>query len=213
MRDKILLYSGGMDSTVLLHQYSDSIRLAVCFQYGSKHNHQEKKYAELNCKKLGVEFKVVNIDLVGMGLESSLLTSGDKIPHGHYTHKSMISTVVPFRNGIMLSIAAGIAETLNCKSILISNHAGDHAIYPDCREGFISAISSAISNGTYNNINVIAPFTNDTKRDVAIIGKGIGVDFSNTYSCYEGMESHCGKCGTCIERKEALEGFDDTVYA
>ena len=124
----------------------------------------------------------------------------------------MKKTVVPFRNGIMLSIAAGIAESMDCSKLLISNHAGDHAIYPDCRPDFIQSMSDAIRFGTYNKVEILAPFTNLTKREIALKGKEIEVPFENTYSCYNGQEKHCGTCGTCTERKEALEGFDKTEY-
>ena len=112
----------------------------------------------------------------------------------------------------MLSIAAGITESLECNEILISNHFGDHAIYPDCRADFIEPMNKAIENGTYLNVKINAPFTNIDKREVALIGKELNIDFSKTYSCYEGKEIHCSKCGTCVERIEALEGFDNTIY-
>ncbi len=212
MKDIVILYSGGMDSSVALYQYADRIRLAVSFNYGSKHNGREIEHASSNCKTLGIEHRVVELDLNKMGFISDLLQSGGDIPNGHYEDESMKKTVVPFRNGIMLSIAAGIAESMDCNRLLISNHAGDHAIYPDCRLDFIQSMNAAIRFGTYNNIEIMAPFTNFTKRDIALIGKKIKVPFEKTYSCYNGQEIHCGTCGTCTERKEALQGFDPTVY-
>ena len=123
----------------------------------------------------------------------------------------MKSTVVPFRNGIMLSVACGLAESYGLKHVLIANHAGDHAIYPDCREPFIDAMSRAMKEGTYDGITIFAPYTNKSKADIARHGRSIGIDYGITYSCYKGGEKHCGKCGTCIERKEALAeaGIDD----
>jgi 7-cyano-7-deazaguanine synthase len=112
----------------------------------------------------------------------------------------------------MLSIAAGIADSNDCSSVLIANHAGDHAIYPDCRVPFISAMKDAMLMGTYSQVKLEAPFTFMTKRDIGLLGMSIGVDFSRTWSCYKGGDIHCGKCGTCTERKEALEGFDPTEY-
>lgn len=132
---------------------------------------------------------------------------------GSYTENNMKSTVVPFRNGIMLSVAAGIAESKGLKYVLIANHSGDHSIYPDCRPQFIEAMSSAIHNGTYNNAEILAPYTNISKRDIALKGQQLGVDYEHTYSCYNGGDKHCGKCGTCVERREALAGFDPTEYA
>lgn len=116
----------------------------------------------------------------------------------------MKSTVVPFRNGIMLSYACAIAENMNLKNIMVSNHAGDHAIYPDCREEFIDSMSKAVSFGTYNNIKIVAPYTNITKRDIALRGKELGIDYSKTWSCYKGGDVECGVCGTCVEKLEAL---------
>lgn len=212
MKDIIILYSGGMDSSVALYEYSQRIRLAVSFNYGSKHNAKEIEYAALNCKQLGIEHRVVDLDLNKLGFVSDLLQSGGEIPEGHYEDENMKKTVVPFRNGIMLSIAAGLAESLDCKYILISNHAGDHAIYPDCRESFIASMNDAIRLGTYSESQIFAPFTLLSKREIALRGKDINVPFEQTYSCYKGGESHCGKCGTCTERKEALDGFDPTGY-
>jgi 7-cyano-7-deazaguanine synthase len=212
MKDIVILYSGGMDSSVAIYKYAERISLAVTFNYGSKHNLREIEYAARNCKKLGIEHHVIEIDLNKMGFVSDLLKSGGAIPDGHYEDQNMIKTVVPFRNGIMLSIAAGIAESIGCDRLMISNHAGDHAIYPDCREEFIETMSKAISLGTYNHCQILAPFTNLSKREIALIGKEIGVPFEDTYSCYNGQEIHCGTCGTCTERKEGLAGFDPTVY-
>ncbi len=212
MRDIIILYSGGMDSSVALFKYAKHIKLALSFDYGSKHNQVEIAYAQSNCKSLGIEHRVVHLDLNQLGFVSDLLESGGKIPDGHYEDENMRSTVVPFRNGIMLSIAAGLAESIGCERLLISNHGGDHAIYPDCRESFIQSMHAAIQHGTYNKTEVFAPFTKLTKREIALMGKKIGVPFENTYSCYNGGDIHCGTCGTCSERKEALEGFDLTTY-
>ena len=124
----------------------------------------------------------------------------------------MKSTVVPFRNGIMLAVAAGLAESYELDAVYLANHSGDHAIYPDCRPEFIDAFAEAVKAGTYKGVQVISPYCNITKRDIALRGKAIGLDYSLTYSCYKGGEKHCGKCGTCVERKEALEGFDPTEY-
>lgn len=211
-KDTIILYSGGMDSTVALYRYASRIRLAISFNYGSKHNGIEIEHAARNCKRLGIEHRVIDMDLNKMGFVSDLLSSGGEIPSGHYEEENMKKTVVPFRNGIMLSIAAGIAESLGCNRLLISNHAGDHAIYPDCREEFVQCMNRAIMAGTYNHVEVFAPFTNWSKREIALAGKELNVPFEDTYSCYNGQEVHCGTCGTCTERKEALEGFDPTEY-
>lgn len=208
----VLVYSGGLDSTTLLYEYKDSIALAVSFDYGSKHNKRELEFAALNCKRLGIRHLVIPLEFMGKYFKSDLLIGGGDIPEGSYADENMKSTVVPFRNGIMLSIAAGLAESYELDAIMLANHSGDHAIYPDCRPEFIEGMAAAVEAGTYNGVKVVSPYCNMTKRDIALRGRELGVDFSLTYSCYKGGEKHCGRCGTCVERKEALEGFDPTEY-
>ena len=208
----LLIYSGGLDSTTLLYDYKDSIALAVSFYYGSKHNGREIACAVENCQRLGIKHMVIPLDFMGQYFKSSLLQGGGAIPEGSYADENMKSTVVPFRNGIMLAIAAGLAESYGLDTIMMANHSGDHAIYPDCRPEFVDAFAKAVEAGTYEGIQLVSPYCNITKRDIALRGKELGIDFSLTYSCYKGGEKHCGKCGTCTERKEALEGFDPTEY-
>lgn len=209
----LLVYSGGMDSTVLLHHYRKDIKLAVTFDYGSKHNAKERRCAIQNTSALGIEHIQLNLkSIVGKHFKSDLLLNGSDIPDGHYEDESMKRTVVPFRNGIMLSIAAGLAESHGLDTVLIANHSGDHAIYPDCRGVFIELMSKAIEQGTYAGVSIFAPYTSITKRDIGLIGRRYGVNYTTTWSCYKGKEFHCGTCGTCVERKEALQGFDPTWY-
>lgn len=210
-----MVLSGGMDSTTMLYEYADRIALAVNFVYGSNHNARELECARYNCDKLGIELVVVNLDFVGRLFNSSLLSGADAIPEGNYDSENMKSTVVPFRNGIMLAAAAGLAESRGLSAVMLANHSGDHAIYPDCREGFVKAMAAAISEGTYEHIRLEAPYTNITKTQIALRGKKLGVDYSHTYSCYKGGVKHCGKCGTCRERREALREAgipDPTIY-
>ncbi len=211
MKDSVIVLSGGMDSTTLLHERKDQIALAVTFDYGSKHNAREIECARKNCEMLGIEHIVIPLEFMGKYFKSSLLIGGEDIPEGHYADENMKSTVVPFRNGIMLSIAAGLAESRGLKRVMLANHGGDHAIYPDCRPGFVDAMSEAIKQGTYDGITIDAPYTHITKSDIARIGKKIGVDYNLTYSCYKGGEKHCGKCGTCVERMEALRDAGITL--
>lgn len=208
----VLVYSGGLDSTTLLYEYRDSIALAVSFDYGSKHNTREIAYAAENCKRVGVKHLVIPLGFIGQYFKSDLLLSGGEIPEGSYADDNMHSTVVPFRNGIMLAVAAGLAESYGLDTVMLANHSGDHAIYPDCRPEFVEAMDAAVQAGTYEGIRVVSPYCDITKRDIALRGKALGIDYSLTYSCYKGGEKHCGKCGTCTERKEALEGFDPTEY-
>ena len=211
MKDSVIILSGGMDSVTMLYEYKDRIALAVSFNYGSNHNEKEIKFAKMHTGKLGIEHIVINLDFISKYFQSSLLEGAEAIPEGHYQDENMKSTVVPFRNGIMLSIACGIAESRGLKYIMIANHGGDHAIYPDCREEFICSMSNAMKDGTYEKVSLFAPYTNITKTDIAKHGKELGIDYTKTWSCYKGGNIHCGKCGTCVERKEALRnaGVDD----
>ena len=208
----VLIYSGGMDSTVLLYKYRKEIKLAVTFTYGARQDEEQTSCAKENCELLGIDHLIIPLEFMGKYFRSSILKGGDDVPHGSYNDENMKSTVVPFRNGIMLSIASGLAESRDLDTVLIANHAGDHTIYPDCRPEFIEAMGSAVNAGTFAGIKIVSPFCDITKRDIALIGKEEGVPFEKTYSCYEGRHKHCGVCGTCVERKEALEGFDPTEY-
>ena len=204
-----------MDSVTLLYDHKDEIALGISFDYGSNHNAREIPFAKMHCERLGIKHITINLDFMHQYFKSSLLDGAEAIPEGHYAEDNMKSTVVPFRNGIMLSIAIGIAESNNLDQVFIANHGGDHTIYPDCRPEFINAIDAAATAGTYNNVKVVAPYTKITKSDIARIGKKLGIDYTETWSCYKGGEVHCGKCGTCVERKEALAeaGIEDkTIY-
>ena len=214
-KDALLILSGGMDSTTMLHDYADRIALAVTFDYGSNHNAREIECARWQCEHLGIELVKVNLDFIGRLFNSSLLGGADAIPEGNYDDENMRSTVVPFRNGIMLAAAAGLAESRGLRTLMLANHGGDHAIYPDCRAGFVEAMSRAISEGTYEHITIFAPYTGWTKSQIAARGKELGVDYGHTYSCYKGGEKHCGRCGTCRERIEAMADAgipDPTIY-
>ena len=216
MKDSLIVVSGGMDSTTMLYEYKDEIALAVTFDYGANHGPKEIPLARMHCERLGIEHIVIGMDFMTKYFESSLLKGGEAIPEGRYDDENMRSTVVPFRNGIMLAIACGLAESRGLKRLMLANHAGDHAIYPDCREGFVKAMSMATQEGTYDHISIYAPYTNLTKGDIARHGKALGLNYAETWSCYKGGEVHCGKCGTCVERREALAeaGIEDkTVYS
>lgn len=214
----VVLLSGGMDSVSVLYQTIQDHQVvgAVSFDYGAKHNHREIPFAAYHCRKFKIEHQVIRLDFVGELFKSDLLKSGGQIPDGHYEEETMKSTVVPFRNGIMLSIAAGFAESRTAEGLVIAAHAGDHAIYPDCREEFMKSMADAIRLGTYAGIKLLRPFIAMTKAEIAVRGSALGVDFSQTWSCYKGASVHCGTCGTCVERREAfmLAGLaDPTVYA
>jgi len=212
MRTKgLLIYSGGLDSTTLLYHYKDNIGLALSFDYGSKHNQKELSCAKWHTKHLGIAHTVIRLDFF-KDFNSSLLKKGMDIPEGDYKEVNMRSTVVPFRNGVMLAVAIGVAEDRKMDCVYIANHGGDHHLYPDCRPKFIEYMDLAGQVGTYRKIEVLSPYVNKNKREIALIGKALGIKYERTWSCYKGLTYHCGKCGTCIERKKALEGFDKTIY-
>ncbi len=215
MKDSVIIVSGGMDSITMLYDKKDEIALGISFDYGSNHNKREIPFAKMHCERLGIKHVTISLEFMHQYFKSSLLEGAEAIPEGNYDEDNMKSTVVPFRNGIMLSIAIGMAESNGLKKVFIANHGGDHTIYPDCRPEFISAIDKAAEAGTYEDVRVVAPYTDITKADIARIGKRLGLDYSETWSCYKGGEKHCGKCGTCRERMEALHDAgieDNTVY-
>lgn len=214
----VTIVSGGMDSTTLFFHLKDQGHevFPVNFSYGGKHNARERRSFTALMESIGQPYQLVDINLSFLK-SSSLLNPDIAVPHGHYAADNMKSTVVPFRNGIMLSYAVAIAEDLGYEAISLGNHAGDHTIYPDCREGFVEGFKQAAGIGTWANIALVAPFTNLRKEDIVKEAARLGrlPELMNSYSCYEGEEFHCGKCGTCQERKEAFQiaGVSDlTIY-
>ncbi|MEM9080700.1 MAG: 7-cyano-7-deazaguanine synthase QueC [Verrucomicrobiota bacterium] len=214
----VVLLSGGMDSTVALWHLRDQgheVLATLGVHYGSKHNAKELPMARWQAEKAGVPFHTADLSVMNELFTSDLLQSGGDIPEGHYESSNMKQTVVPFRNGILLSLAAGFAESLEADALAIAAHSGDHAIYPDCRETFLAPMAEAIQQGTYANLQLLRPFVDLRKEDIATRGAELGVDFAHTWSCYKGSDAHCGKCGTCVERKEAFQLAkleDPTVY-
>jgi len=202
----IVLCSGGMDSVTALHWAlgEHTVVAAVSFDYGSKHNHREIPMAAEQARAGGIRHEVIQLDFVNRLFSSALLKSGGAIPEGHYASENMQQTVVPFRNAIMLSVACGLAESLGAEGLVIAAHDGDHTIYPDCREEFMRAMGEAMRLGTYAGVKLLRPFIEMDKGRIAALGAQLGVDFSRTWSCYKGGARHCGKCGTCVERREAF---------
>lgn len=213
----VVLCSGGMDSVTALHWAAQrhTVLAAVSFDYGSKHNHREIPCAAEQAAQLRIRHEVVPLRFMDGLFASALLGSGGEIPEGHYAAENMKQTVVPFRNAIMLSVATGFAESIGAEAVVIAAHGGDHAIYPDCREAFMRAMGETMRQGTYAGIQLLRPFIALDKGQIATEGARLGVDFSKTWSCYKGGALHCGKCGTCVERREAFvrAGIPDpTVY-
>lgn len=212
-----VLLSGGMDSVAALYEALASHEIVAClsFDYGSKHNACEIPFAKLHAERNGIPHHTISLDFMDRLFKSDLLLSGGSIPDGHYAEENMKSTVVPFRNGIMLAIATGFAESTGARGLVIAAHSGDHAIYPDCRESFMQGMATAMREGTYDRIELLRPFIDADKAAIARRGVALGIDFSETWSCYKGGETHCGTCGTCVERREAfiLAGLTDpTTY-
>ncbi len=213
MKNSVLILSGGVDSVTLLYDEQERIALAISFDYGSKHNAREIPFARKHCERLGIRHITIPLSFMTEYFKSSLLEGGEEIPEGHYADENMKSTVVPFRNGIMLSIAVGIAESNGLQYVMMANHAGDHTIYPDCTPQFVEAFDKTAFSGTFAKVRLRTPYTHFTKADIARRGKALGIDYSETWSCYKGGKKHCGKCGTCVERREAFAeaGIDDTT--
>jgi 7-cyano-7-deazaguanine synthase len=214
----VVLCSGGMDSVTALYWAREhhAVAAVVSFDYGAKHNHRELPFAAEHAARLGVRHVVVPLPWMNTLFASALLNSGEAIPEGHYEAENMRLTVVPFRNAIFLSIATGLAESAETEGLIIAAHGGDHAIYPDCREEFMGAMGQAMRLGTYAGIQLLRPFIAWDKGQIAAEGARLGVDFARTWSCYKGDAVHCGRCGTCVERREAFARAglaDPTVYA
>lgn len=214
----VVLCSGGMDSVTALYwaRREHTVAAAVSFDYGAKHNAREIPFAAAHAHAIGTRHELIALDFVNRLFTSDLLKSGGDIPEGHYAAENMKQTVVPFRNAILLSIACGLAESIGAEGLVIAAHGGDHAIYPDCREDFMQAMGNAMRLGTYAHVQLLRPFIALTKGEIAAAGSRLGVDFARTWSCYKGGAVHCGKCGTCVERREAFAQAglaDPTGYA
>lgn len=214
----LTLVSGGMDSVTALYDAAQSHQIvgALGFDYGSKHNPRELPLGVWHANKLGIPHRTIRLPFINELFDSDLLRSGGPIPEGHYEEATMKQTVVPFRNGIMLAVAAGYAETIGAEAIVIAAHAGDHAIYPDCREGFMQAMGEAITQGTYARLSLLRPFIAWNKARIVQRGVELKIDYARTWSCYKGGDRHCGVCGTCVERREAFQLAsvkDPTDYA
>ncbi|QDU35460.1 7-cyano-7-deazaguanine synthase [Poriferisphaera corsica] len=215
----VLTFSGGLDSTTLLYylQAEGHDTLTLSIDYGQRHK-VELDYAERILQHLGIQHhKTIDLHCMNDLMQGSSLTQPDiDVPLGHYEEESMKQTVVPNRNMIILSLAAGWAISNQATYIAYAAHAGDHAIYPDCRPEFADACAKAIELADWHIVKLIRPFVDKTKGEIVKIGQELGVPYELTWSCYQGGSIHCGACGTCIERREAFMQAgvpDPTVYA
>jgi len=213
----VLIYSGGLDSTTLLYAMRHEGHELRCLgiDYGQRHR-RELNAGKAICAPLGIEYRIADLSAIRPFLAGSALTDDIEVPAGHYTDPSMRQTIVPNRNMIMLSVAIAWAVSLEYEAVAYAAHAGDHTIYPDCRPAFVDAMGLTAGLCDWRPIKLHCPFLEKSKADLVRIGSKLGVPFEKTWSCYQGGEVHCGKCGTCTERREAfqLAGVaDPTVYS
>tara|TARA_R110000737_G_scaffold5134_2_gene16666 strand:- start:10069 stop:10725 length:657 start_codon:yes stop_codon:yes gene_type:complete len=201
----VVIFSGGMDSfTVLNRALKDGKEVyALTFDYGQKHV-KEIACASKVCRQLGVAHKVIDISAINQLLAGSSLTDDIDIPEGHYEAESMKSTVVPNRNMILLSLAVGYAVSVKAAQVYYGAHAGDHAIYPDCRPEFVSKMNDVCQIANYEAVDIFSPYLSDTKSDILTDGLKMGLSYADTWTCYNGRDKACGKCGACQERLEAF---------
>lgn len=201
----VVIFSGGMDSfTVLNLAARQGYEIyALSFDYGQRHS-KELEYASKACKQLGVEHKIVDISAINQLIGGSALTSDIEVPEGHYAQESMKQTVVPNRNMILLSLAVGYAVSIGASKAFYGAHSGDHAIYPDCRPEFVERMNDVCAIANYEAIEIVTPFLLNSKIDILKAGLEMGLDYSLTWTCYNGREKACGKCGACQERLEAF---------
>ncbi|MBT3205745.1 MAG: 7-cyano-7-deazaguanine synthase QueC [Gammaproteobacteria bacterium] len=213
----LVICSGGLDSVTLAYLVAKERELSavLSFDYGQRHQ-KEVEYAEHCASVLGAPYQLIDITSVGKVLTGSALTDNIDVPDGHYAEESMKSTVVPNRNTIMLSIAFGMAVSIGADSVAAAVHSGDHFIYPDCRPDFIKSFESMqkLALDGLAEIELYTPFVHSSKADIVTTGQRVNVPFADTWSCYKGLDQHCGRCGTCVERREAfhLAGVSDPTH-
>lgn len=203
----VVLFSGGLDSTVLVYHLLDqNVELKLLsIDYGQRHQKELSSSKNL-AESLGLPHHILQLPMLGNLLGGSALTdSSISLPEGHYAEDSMKATVVPNRNMILLSLAAGHAISLQFDTVAYAAHAGDHTIYPDCRPEFADAMDHVLQLADWKQIDLHRPFVKWNKADLVKRGNELGIPFEKTWSCYAGGSKHCGKCGTCVERKEAFE--------
>jgi len=210
----VVIYSGGMDSFTLLHlARSRGLKVhALSFNYGQRHV-RELEAARAVCQAEGIPHKVIDIRAMSEVMAGSSLTSEAEVPEGHYEEDSMKSTVVPNRNMILLSLATGYAVTVGAGAVWYGAHGGDHAIYPDCRPEFVEKMDAVCRIANYEPVGIEAPFMALDKGEILAEGLKLGLDYSQTWTCYNGRDKACGRCGSCVERLEAFaaHGLEDPL--
>jgi 7-cyano-7-deazaguanine synthase len=235
----VILLSGGLDSVTLATLLASlstqpaarSLRTQfdlapegyelhlLSVQYGQRHA-KELRYAQAAATRLEGTLHAIDLSTLSSVLKGSALTDAIDVPEGHYAASNMATTVVANRNAILLTVAYALAVSANASVVATAVHSGDHAIYPDCRPAFITSFAAmehlATEGFASPDLRLVAPFVNIPKTEIVRIGHTLGIDYSQTWSCYKGGILHCGKCGTCVERKEAFAYAsvpDPTIYA
>lgn len=206
---RLVLLSGGIDSTTALFWSKEKCDThALIFKYPSLHNQKEIDSAMRICRDENITYTLLDMSSMFVGFKSALLKNNtesiESIPSDSYNLSSIAKLVVPFRNGIFLSVAAGLAESLGCDEIVLSNHAGDHPLYPDCTKAFIDSMNESILQGSGGLVKICSPFCNWNKREIVRLGINLGINYEKTYSCYKGGEKHCNMCPTCIESNDSF---------
>ncbi|MDG5500138.1 7-cyano-7-deazaguanine synthase QueC [Marinobacter sp. BGYM27] len=201
----VVIYSGGMDSFTLLHRARAAGHEvhALSFDYGQRHV-RELDYARRVCGALSIPHKIVDMTQLGSLLSGSALTDGVDVPEGHYEEESMKATVVPNRNMILLSLATGYAVSVGAQAVWYGAHGGDHAIYPDCRPEFVEKMDAVCRVANYEPVRIEAPYMQSDKGEILAEGLAMNLDYSQSWTCYNGREAACGRCGSCVERLEAF---------
>lgn len=205
----VVIHSGGLDSTVLLYQvlydFGHEVPATISVNYGQRHKRELESAARI-AHDLGIRHEIADLSAIRRLFGASSQTDPDvAVPEGHYESESMKITVVPNRNMILMAVAAAFAISVGAQNVAYGAHAGDHAIYPDCRTEFADAMGRALSLAHEPGINLLHPFTGISKAEIVKLGAELKVPFDRTWSCYQGGDAHCGKCGTCVERREAFE--------
>lgn len=201
----VVILSGGLDSTTLLYDVKNQGYdvYALSFNYNQKHK-KELQFAKMTCKKMKISHKIIDLKVLN-DIAPSALTRNIEMPEGNYMDENMKITVVPNRNMVMISLAASYSIGIGCKKIFYGAHSGDHTIYPDCRPEFIKAMKDALKICDWNEVKLLAPYEQYSKMEIVDRGTILGVDYSLTWTCYNGGKLACGKCGSCMERLEAFE--------
>lgn len=210
----VVVYSGGMDSYTVLHTALAAGKdvYALSFNYGQRHS-KELDVAAKVCQKFNIPHKVVDISAINSLMAGSSLTDDIEIPEGHYAEDSMKNTVVPNRNMVLLSMAIAYAVSLEAPEVYYGAHAGDHHIYPDCRPEFVHAMNAVSQIANYEPVEIVTPFLSSSKGEILVAGLAMNLNYGDTWTCYNGREKACGKCGACNERMEAFneQGVTDPL--